>query len=554
MSGMSKRVVVAGAAVAAVAAGAGVYALSSGTGEGRKASIGSSTPNVQFAFKKDATTTQYINYDLGPSTVVALKWNPDTTGPDAAEVLETKASSTALVSKLATGKAAVTTTTAPSVLTKVTVDPGQKFQTIDGFGGAMTDSSASMINTLTDAKKDELMKDLFGTTGARFSLTRVPLGASDYVKPTFTKTEWNKVTNDEANATYYNYQQTATSEIALTSHDTGGIIPLLKSAKVLNPALKTMAAPWSAPGWMKTGDKAMWGDCDPETTVPGDGHLATDKYDAYAKYLAQAVKLYGDNGVAINVLGLQNEPENCQWAFPTMRMNSSEQAKLGPKVRAELNSRSLSSVKLLAWDHNYGSKDRYGKWVAPTSFPQEAMGCGTGTGTSTSTFDAVGYHNYDGTDHIEEVHNKLRADCGDKDIYVTEMSGTAGNPLKTVDFRSHLWWRLHHQLFRPLRSWAKGSLYWNIALDANYGPRPAWVCSSNCTAMVTVNADGTYTKNEEYYYYAQFSKFIQPGATRIYSDEPKLPVPNRTAYPVETVAFKNLDGSIVVIAMCQNYA
>jgi glucosylceramidase len=119
------------------------------------------------------------------------------------------------------------------------------------------------------------------------------------------------------------------------------------------------------------------------------------------------------------------------------------------------------------------------------------------------------------------------------------MAGTAGNPVKTVDFRSHLWWRLHHQLFRPLRSWAKGSLYWNIAQDANYGPRPAWVCPSNCKAMVTVNADGTYTKNEDYYYYAQFSKFIQPGATRIYSDEPALPVPNRTAHPVETVAFKN---------------
>ena len=53
------------------------------------------------------------------------------------------------------------------------------------------------------------------------------------------------------------------------------------------------------------------------------------------------------------------------------------------------------------------------------------------TGTSTSTFDAVGFHNYDGKDHSEEVQNKFRADCGDKGIYVTEMSGTAGNPLKT---------------------------------------------------------------------------------------------------------------------------
>jgi glucosylceramidase len=208
-------------------------------------------------------------------------------------------------------------------------------------------------------------------------------------------------------------------------------------------------------------------------------------------------------------------------------------------------------VKLLAWDHNYGQTGSNNTWV-PATFPQSAMQCSNGT--SDSKLDVVGYHNYDGTDHIEDVQNKFRADCGDKGIYVTEMTGTAGNPVKAEDYRSNMWWRLHHQLFRPLRSWAKGSLYWNIALDANYGPRPAWVCPSNCQSMVTVKSDGTYTKNEEYYYYAQFSKFIQPGATRIASDEPKLPVPNKTAYPVETVAFKNLDGSIVVIAMCQNYA
>ena len=52
------------------------------------------------------------------------------------------------------------------------------------------------------------MEDLFGSAGARFSLTRVPLGASDYVKPTFTKDDWDKLTNEEANATYYNYQAT----------------------------------------------------------------------------------------------------------------------------------------------------------------------------------------------------------------------------------------------------------------------------------------------------------------------------------------------------------
>ena len=551
MPGMSTRVVAA-AAVTVVAAGGVVYALSSGGGDDRKASIGSTTPNIQISLT-DGATTRYLSYDVGPSTVVSLKWDP--AHPDAdAQVLETKASSTTLVEKLATGTAPVTTT-ANSALTKVTVDSGTKFQTIDGFGGAMTDSSGAMIAKLNSTRKDELMGKLFGSgaDGARFSMTRVPLGASDFVVPS----DPNGATDTDAkkSATFYNYQPSSTDTFSI-AHDKTYLIPLLNQAKSLNSGLKIHAAPWSAPGWMKLGRyKKMWGDCSDETQYPGSGHLdVTNHGTDYAQYLVKALAAYKTEGVAIDVMGLQNEPENCKWNFPTMRMTADEQATLATKVRTELDNSTDATVratKLLAWDHNYGRTDSNNTWV-PTTYPQDAMKC-TST-TAKPPLDAVGYHNYDGTDHIEDVQNKFHDDCSGKDIYVTEMTGTAGNPVSADDFRSNMWWRLHHQLFRPLRSWARGSLYWNLAQDANYGPRPADVCTSNCKAMVTVNADGTYTLNENYYYYAQFSKFIQPGATRIASDEPKLAVPNKTAYPLETVAFKNPDGTIVVVAMCQNYA
>ena len=74
------------------------------------------------------------------------------------------------------------------------------------------------------------------------------------------------------------------------------------------------------------------------------------------------------------------------------------------------------------------------------------------------------------------------------------------------------------------------------------------MCATNCKGMVTVNADGTYTKNDTYYH-AQFSKFIQPGAKRIDSNEPKIPdeLPGG-GDELETVAFRNPDGTIVLVA------
>jgi glucosylceramidase len=61
--------------------------------------------------------------------------------------------------------------------TVVSVNPGTTYQTIDGFGGAMTDSAAWLI--FNSPQRNQIMSDLFGSGGASYSVVRVPLGASD---------------------------------------------------------------------------------------------------------------------------------------------------------------------------------------------------------------------------------------------------------------------------------------------------------------------------------------------------------------------------------------
>src|SRR5689334_17116999 len=67
----------------------------------------------------------------------------------------------------------------------VTVDDTRRFQTMQGFGAAMTDTSAWLIwDKLTPGRRSRLMQQLFapGPAGIGISYVRVPIGASDFTK------------------------------------------------------------------------------------------------------------------------------------------------------------------------------------------------------------------------------------------------------------------------------------------------------------------------------------------------------------------------------------
>jgi glucosylceramidase len=524
---VKSRPIAAAAVAAAIVGGGVIFAVSGGDDAGRKNAIASTTPNVNIA-----VGGKFFRLDVPRSGVMTLKWKP---GDPTAQTYLTTASTSGLTKKLEQSSA--TAWSQPLSLPIAVVDIPKQYQQIDGFGGALTDSSASLISK--SAQKNAIMSDLFASSGARFTMTRVPLGASDF-QGTQSQTD---------NFRSYADTKAGTDGLANFSiaHDKAYIIPLLKQALGLSPSMKLVAAPWSAPGWMKYGGAYY-----SSTSCDGaNSYLKQEYYSTYASYLQKAVSAYNAEKVPIGILSLQNEPGHCSTDYGTMRMEPGDQTHLANELRPKLDAASLQSVKLMAWDHNYGTGKDSDKTWTPTTNPQQAMQCST-TGNS---LVAVGYHNYDGEDHIADVQDKFHTDCPTKngvtkDIYVTEMSGTTASK----DFRQNLWWRLHHQLFGPLRHWAKGSLYWNLALDTTHGPHVPGACS-DCTAMITVKADGTYTKNEEYYYYAQFSKFIDPGAVRIESTQPMVDnKPGETDKPLETVAFKNPDGTLVVVAMNQKFA
>jgi glucosylceramidase len=379
--------------------------------------------------------------------------------------------------------------------TVITVDPSQTFQSITGFGASITDASAYLIQQKMSAtQRDALMQDLFGDAGLGFSFTRLTIGASDF------------------SSTHYSYDDMPAGQsdptlahFSIASAQTD-VIPTVKQALALNAKLTVMASPWSAPGWMKTSDSLITGSLKPAA------------FPYFADYLVRYVKDMGTEGVPITMLTLQNEPGFEPKDYPGMRVEPASRAAfigghLGPKLAA-----SSPNVKILDYDHNWDLASSPLTVLAdPTANPYVA---------------GVAWHCYGGDVSAQSsVHTAYPT----KETYFTECSGGEW----ASAFGENFAWTLKTLIVNSTRHWSKGVLMWNLALDENYGPHKGGC--GNCRGVVTINSTtGEVTRNLEYYAFGHASKFVKTGAVRIASD---------SAGGIDTVAFKNPDGSIALIAV-----
>ena len=216
----------------------------------------------------------------------------------------------------------------------IDVDTTQTYQTIDGFGFTLTGGSAFVINELNATDKANLLNELFGnsTSSIGISYLRLSIGASDL------------------NASVFSYDDVANGNTDMNldsfslSKDTIDLIPVLKQIVAINPAIKIIAAPWSAPVWMKDNGSSI------------GGSLQTQYYDVYAKYFVKYIQQMKANGITIDAVTPQNEPLN-PGNNPSLSMSAQEQTNfiknnLGPAFQ----SASLTT-KIITYDHNCDRPD-----------------------------------------------------------------------------------------------------------------------------------------------------------------------------------------------------
>ncbi|MBB5802858.1 glucosylceramidase [Saccharothrix ecbatanensis] len=423
-------------------------------------------------------------------------------------------------------RAPVTFGTGSSTHPTIVVDPDRAEQTVDGFGASITDSSASVLHGLAPAVRAETMRKLFDPVhGIGVSFLRQPVGSSDFT----------------AAAEHYTYDDVPAGQTDFPlahfsiAPDEAKVLPLLREAKRLNPALKVMGTPWSPPAWMKTTDSLVGGRLKDDPAV----------YDAYARYLVKFVQAYAAAGVPVDFLSVQNEPQNrTPDAYPGTDMPVAQQLKvieaLGPKLRT-----ASPRTKILAYDHNWATHPNDIAATPPGTSPETDYPYQILNSPAARWVAGTAFHCYYGDPSAQTA---LHDAFPDKGIWFTECSGSRGltDPPAKV-FRDTLTWHARNVVLGTTRNHAKSVVNWNIALDSTGGPHNGG-CGT-CTGLVTVHPDGSVTTDAEYYTIGHLSKFVKPGAKRIASTSFGTTGWNGQ---IMDVAFRNPDGSTALVVHNEN--
>ena len=469
-----------------------------------------STPTTNSAVYSGAiavnvdTTIQAIATASGFSSSAVATGAYQIAGPTVSVVLSTHDRTSLLAAQ---PDVTFTARTATASDNQVLVDENQTYQTMEGFGAAFTDSAAYLLHEVAQPSQlTSTMSDLFTRTGGGIGLSfmRIPMGASDIARSVYS---YDDMPVGQTDPTLANFS---------IAHDQTDILPIIEQAKTLNPQMKLMASPWSPPGWMK--DPASM---NPVSMLGGNLLLTSTNETAFAKYFVKFIHAYAAAGVPIDYISLQNEPLNVTTSYPSMGMDAATQLSvLRDYVLPALQASNLST-QVLVYDHNWDT----------ASYPETVLG--DATVLASPLVAGVAWHGYGGTPGAQQTVQNLFPTKGQ---WETEHSGgTWVSDQFTSDFV---------EITQVLRNSAKAYVKWSLALDQNLGPnltQDAGLGGCNtCTPLVTVNSTtGAVTKDIEFYTLGQYSKYVLPGAVRIYSSN---------ANGIVTVAFKNSDGSKVLVA------
>ncbi len=382
----------------------------------------------------------------------------------------------------------------------IRVDTTGLKQEIEGFGAALTGSSAYLINNMEEAARDTLLKKLFTSDGIGIKYLRICIGSSDFSIGNYTYCDTKGIKN-----------------FAIPEVDKRDLIPLLKEILAINSNIKLVASPWTAPAWMKDSNNLY-----------GGSLIGESVYDDFAEYFVKYIQAYEAEGIHIDALTIQNEPQYENSYYPTMLMNWEEQNTivrdyLGPKFEA-----AQIDTKILIWDHNFDK----------VSYPINIL-----NDSKTKKYvSGVAFHGYAGT---SDDLDQLISAYPDVPIYFTEQSGGGWNTDEPI---GNMLYYMKDMLMPTINHGSRNFLMWNLALNEDNGPVTTTTGGcQNCRGVVTISDTKTYSENEEYFLLGHFSKFIEEGANRVaYSlvgDQPDN---------FQICSFMNPDGKKVMVVLNQS--
>jgi glucosylceramidase len=379
-----------------------------------------------------------------------------------------------------------------NALPVVDVNDMEQYQPIDGFGLALTGGSAQLLMRMEPAPRNSLLKELFTTQGNDIGISylRVSIGASDMNDHVFSYDDRPAGENDVDLAKFS------------MAPDRTDVIPVLKEILAIDPRIKILGSPWSAPAWMKTNEKSKGGNLKPEY------------YGSYANYLVKYIEGMKAEGITIDAITIENEPLNPK-NTPSMVMFAPEEDAFIAKYLGPAFQKAEIRTKILLYDHN----------PDVPSYPLSILA----DPDASKYVDGTAFHLYGGeTSTLTNVHDEYP----NKNLYMTEQSigGPPGRPLGVAAAVSRV-------LIGATRNWSRNVILWNLAADPNYGPHTNDGGCTMCQGAITLDGNNV-TRNLAYYALAHFSKFVRSGSVRVGSNDLEQ---------LSNVAFLTPDGKIVLI-------
>ena len=365
-------------------------------------------------------------------------------------------------------------------------------QTVEGFGGAITESVGHTLSQLPAKTQETILSAVFGAEGLRYSIVRTSIDSCDFA------------------LSQYEAAPRPGEPLNLW-HDETYVIPFIQAAQqAAQSAIEVMLTPWSPPAYMKSNGERSHG-----------GKLLPEYYPDWAAYIVRYIQAYQANGLLVTRLSVQNEPNATQLWDSCVFSAEEEKVFLRDFLAPALQKAGLGSLAVYIWDHN---KERLFDRV-----------CDIVDETTEQLIAGAAFHWYSG-DHFDALR-LVRSQYPQLKLLFSEGCIEYNRFDRDDQLQSARMYA--HDMIGNFNAGQNTFLDWNILLASDGGPNHA---KNFCDAPILCNTEtGAFEKRLSYYYIRHFSRYVAPGAlhvaTTTFSNE------------VAAVAFQNPDGRIVAVLL-----
>ena len=386
----------------------------------------------------------------------------------------------------------------------VAIDDATTFQEFKGMGVSFDRSAMANFISMSDTERDKVLRGLFDQgkeDGIKLDWIRYPFGTSD-----FTGTEWYTYNDLPLGDT-----DPDMSEFSIQKDIDYGFVDLVKEVIAINPNIKILASVWSPPAWMKTNNKLTNG-----------GDLKTQYQQAYAIYLRKAIQAFVSQGIAIDAMTIQNEPEVNQ-VYPSCRMSIANIIAVQKLLKDEFDTHNINT-QIFAGDTQWSKKDDF-------TVPQTD----SAIADNNQYLAGAAWHFYGGgpsamTNYYNAYPEKLN------------MMSEVQLDLSNCSFNRF------YRISQYFHNYCHVVIDWVTFLDDEGEPLNEGNPFKPVRTGKFVTADKDNLDDWEYdrlyYHYGMISRWVEEGAVRI-----QTPLNKNNLY---IVGFKNIDGTIVLTVANNN--